>query len=210
MVQQIGNRLVRNIGNNKTVVTETLNGQTFTNVLENGKTCVERVAENVKNQVGNKTVFTRAKVTRYFDEFGGFEKEITDRVYKDNIFLGTRNRLYAPAKSSKRPYTSIKETPEKYVKRDFGINGITEKIIIFDEKTMSCSDSAKIDCNNKGLPMPIGLSHVDAANKSIKEMRIMHFNQNPHLPYQDKLAGLKHLDSCMPETPTLNDLHKYL
>lgn len=87
-IVQIGARLVRQFGEGKNlrkVVTETLNGKTFTKVMDSeGALIVERAKQIQKAKVDNNNVNTITKITRRISRepqnYTYVTKEITDRV----------------------------------------------------------------------------------------------------------------------------------
>ena len=93
-VSQIGTRLVRQFDeggkNCKIVLSETLNGKTFTKVLDsNGNTILDRVKKIDRYNVGNKKVSTITKVSQGADS--PLKKQVTDRVYNaESGLLGIR------------------------------------------------------------------------------------------------------------------------
>ena len=242
---RIGNQLVRSFEKNGIkVFTETVDGKTFTSVLDNtGNVIRERVSRNSASEVGDKLVLTRNKVDRSkkceLDVYGkkkiieNIDKTTTDRVYRNNVFLGQREVGYRNRTDDKlikiysfktipnpnhgifREFTkdgiySFKTipNPNRGIFRDFSEDGICFGSYFLENN----KDVAHVHCNNLGLPIPqsFGGFTFPARNKSIKEMQAMHLAKAPHLPYQAPGARMAHLDKRVADTPTLNNLDMYL
>ena len=101
MTMQIGSRLVRNFGENGIkVVTESLNGKTYTKVFNRCNNIIkERVTQNEAKQIGDNFVRTRTKIEKAMDDecediVYGISKTVEDRVYQGDQFLGRRLQRY--------------------------------------------------------------------------------------------------------------------
>ena len=203
MVLQIGARLVRPLSYGGQIITEALNGKTYTKILnEAGEVIRQRVTQNSSAMVGDKLVRTRVKINQSNDL--PVYKTITDRVYRDGNYLGKRKNRYTIDKTG----VAFKEISRKelangqYVRNDFRKNGRREFI--------GKGFGYWIECNNKGLPMPRSLGSYQCTDKSIKEMQAMHFEKAPHLSYQVPEARMAHLDARTAETPTLSYLDTFI
>ena len=204
MVLQIGARLVRPLSYGGQIITEALNGKTYTKILnEAGEVIRQRVTQNSSAMVGDKLVRTRVKINQSNDL--PVYKTITDRVYRDGNYLGKRRNRYTIDKTGVvfKEDSMKKLADGRYVYNDFSKIGKREYI---DKNGLG----SWIDCNNKGLPVPQSLSYEQCADKSIKEMQAMHFEKAPHLPYQAPEARMAHLDARTAETPTLSNLDTFI
>jgi len=225
-IVQIGARLIRSFGsgeNLRKIVTETVNGKTFTRVLDkDGKIVKERVKQIVRNQqVGNKKVNTVTKVTEGSKEYIGHpydytEKLIYDRVYnKDGEFLGSRAVFRDPyyktavLKNHVGGNSFLKNFPNtasgfRVVKKQIGVPAGEAPI---DEM---CGVT-RVYYNNKGLPMPqwSGTGN-DFRGMSLKAMKDRHLKKHPELPYAPEGMGLDFLNNRTEGLAAMNDLDKFI
>ena len=211
-VPQIGTRLVRQFDeggkNCKIVLSETLNGKTFTKVLDsNGNTILDRVKKIDRYDVGNKKVSTITKVSQGADS--PLKKQVTDRVYNaESGLLGIRRTDFADIgkdcnKLVKQFVTKRSIAGNIEIRKKFSPGGTTHgrtfinnfyKLTLFH--------------NNKGLPMPKGASPMYMTNKKLADMRRWHLEHNPENPYAPSEFRLGYLNKPG-VLETLNNLDKF-
>ena len=212
-ILQVGARLVRRFGEGKnlrTVVTETLNGKTFTKVLDsNGNTVLDRVKKIDRYDVGNKKVSTITKVSK--DE-ALLTRQVTDRVYDgESRLLGTRRTDFKDlgddhvAKFVKTSTTKSSVAENRSIRKCFDIdNGLTIERGIFTEV-----GSNYLYHNNKGLPAPWGVTPANVENMKLAEMRRWHLEHKPDRAYAPAEFRLGYLDKQDEVLGTIHDLDKF-
>ena len=193
-VQQIGTRLVRCFGNGdnlKKVVTEVVDGKTFTNVFDAKGTLIkQRVKAFSEEMVGDKLVKTKTTVTDI--QGGDLFKKITDSVYKikDKVknFVGGRSTKYVA--DGEDFIDCIKDTSDRYFNRTrlYDRTSYRNGLRLTRGKPQSY-----VGYNNKGLPKPDELLSMKAKDMSLKEMREWHLKNHPQRPYTD-YPGYEFLD----------------
>ena len=211
-IVQIGARLVRQFGEGKslkTVVTETLNGKTFTKVLDsNGNTIFDRAKKIDRYEVGNKKVSTITKVS---DKSGHvLQKTVTDRVYNaESGLLGTRRTYFFDTVDD---YTFVKRHTKKSsvaenrsIMKSFDIsNGLTTERVLFTKDHSNC-----LYHNNKGLPAPWGVTPANVENMKLAEMRRWHLEHKPDRAYAPAEFRLGYLDKQDEVLGPIHDLDKF-
>ena len=208
-IVQIGARLVRQFGEGKNlrkVVTETLNGKTFTKVLDsNGNTILDRAKKIDRYEVGNKKVSTITKVS---DEPGHvLKKTVTDRVYNaESGLLGVRRTDFFDTGDDytgfvKRYATKRSIAGNRAIAKRFD-DGIAGGRMVFPEKLV-------LHHNNKGLPMPKSTTPANFEGMSLAEMRRWNVLNNPDKPYAPAEFGLGYLDKQDDVLGTIHDLDKF-
>ena len=208
-IVQIGARLVRQFGEGKNlrkVVTETLNGKTFTKVLDsNGNTILDRAKKIDRYEVGNKKVSTITKVS---DEPGHvLKKTVTDRVYNaESGLLGVRRTDFFDTGDDytgfvKRYATKRSIAGNRAIAKRFD-DGIAVGRMVFPEKFM-------LQHNNKGLPMPKGGNPAYFKDMSLAEMRRWNMLNRPDRAYAPAEFRLGYLDKQDEVLGTINDLDKF-
>ncbi len=213
-ILQIGARLVRKFGEGKNlrkVVTETLNGKTFTKVLDsNGNTILDRAKKIDRYEVGNKKVSTITKVS---DEPGHvLKKTVTDRVYNaESGLLGTRRTDFVDlgddhvTKFVKTSVTKSSVAENRSIVKSFDIdNGLTRERVCFTE-----DHSNHLYHNNKGLPIPAGGHPEYFQDMSLAEMRrwnVLHNSDQAYAPAKFRLGYLDKQDEVL---GTIHDLDKF-
>ncbi len=232
VVEIIGNRLVKTIRNGDTVrkvVTEVVDGKTFTKVLDkDGHKLVSRAKKLSTATVGDKQVNTIEKVTM---QNGELQRDTFDRVYKDGELVGRRATREIHEGDEFVKYTSVKSTGNgDALAKTFAINTgkVVEKVLNPYNKVIShpdelfakgyggcwSSSNGSIKYNHKGFPLsnPLywsGLADVNTANLSA--LRNLHVDIAPDQPYAHT-SGLKldFLNNRQPGDNTLNNLDKFL
>lgn len=210
-ILQVGARLVRRFGEGKnlrTVVTETLNGKTFTKVLDsNGNTILDRVKKIDRYKVGNKKVSTITKISSY--DSNGLTKQVTDRVYDGGArLLGTRRTDFNAFITKENYYDFVKwNTIKRSIAGNRAIakrfdDGIAGGRMVFPEKLV-------LHHNNKGLPMPKSTTPANFEGMSLAEMRRWNVLNNPDKPYAPAEFGLGYLDKQDDVLGTIHDLDKF-
>ena len=210
-ILQIGARLVRKFGEGKnlrTVVTETLNGKTFTKVLDsNGNTILDRVKKIDRYKVGNKKVSTITKISSY--DSNDLTKQVTDRVYDGGArLLGTRRTDFNAFITKENYYDFVKwNTIKRSIAGNRAIakrfdDGIAVGRMVFPEKFM-------LQHNNKGLPMPKGGNPAYFKDMSLAEMRRWNMLNRPDRAYAPAEFRLGYLDKQDEVLGTINDLDKF-
>ena len=217
-IVQIGARLVRQFGEGKNlrkVVTETLNGKTFTKVLDsNGNTILDRAKKIDRYEVGNKKVSTITKVSQKPES--PRTKQVTDRVYdgESRLLLGKRvTNFRADINKKENCYGFVKRSTTKShilndigIKKDFNGDGIAEsRTIVID----GFYPVRSLHHNNKGLPMPKGGNPGYFEDMSLAEMRRWNVLNNPDKPYAPAEFRLGYLDKQDEVLGTIHDLDKF-
>ena len=208
-IVQIGARLVRQFGEGKNlrkVVTETLNGKTFTKVLDsNGNTILGRAKKIDRYEVGNKKVSTITKVS---DEPGhALKKTVTDRVYNaESGLLGVRRTVFFDIGDEivKTSTTKSSVAENRAIKKSFDGYGITTQRGLFTEV-----GSKYLYHNNKGLPVPWGVTPANMENMKLAEMRRWHLEHKPDRAYAPAEFRLGYLDKQDEVLGTIHDLDKF-
>ncbi len=211
-IVQIGARLVRRFGegkNLKTVVTETLNGKTFTRVLNsNGNTILDRAKKIDRYEVGNKKVSTITKVST--DE-AALTRQVTDRVYDgESRLLGTRRTDFRDlgdhvTKFVKTSVTKSSVAENRAIRKSFDTdNGLTIHRVFFTE-----DHSNYLYHNNKGLPIPRGATPAYLEDRSLADMRHWNVLNNPDKPYADEAFRLGYLDKQDDVLGTIHNLDQF-
>ena len=224
-ITKIGARFVKRINqgsNSKQIVTETLNGKTYTRVIENGRIIHDRVKQITRSTVGNKKVNTITKVSMFphDKEQPLIGKAVYDRVYSENgSLLGVRQVISNNVSSD--------QTLTRKIVAKQGNDGIMTYKFYCDEGRRVDSKAAnqhyvvnqyvnpnptaaRILYKKKGLPMPNG--YKGAKNLSLKEMRNWHFENSPEQPYAPSGLKLEFLDNRGGDgtLSTMNSLDKYI
>ena len=207
-ILQIGARLVRKFGEGKslkTVVTETLNGKTFTKVLDsNGNTVLDRVKKIDRYDVGNKKVSTITKVSK--DE-ALLTRQVTDRVYDgESKLLGIRKTDFRDIGDDfvKTSTTKSSVAENRAIKKSFDGDGITTQRGLFTEV-----GSKYLYHNNKGLPAPWGVTPANMEDMKLAEMRRWHLEHKPDRAYAPAEFRLGYLDKQDEVLGTINNLDKF-
>ena len=212
-IVQIGARLVRRFGegkNLKTVVTETLNGKTFTRVLDiHGNTILDRAKKIDRYDVGNKKVSTITKVSK--DE-AALTRQVTDRVYDgESRLLGTRRTDFRDfgvdhvTKFVKISATKSSVAENRAIKKSFNAdNGLTIHRVFFTE-----DHSNYLYHNNKGLPIPRGITPEYMDDRSLADMRRWNVLNNPDKPYAPAEFRLGYLDKQDDVLGTIHNLDQF-
>ena len=213
-IVQIGARLVRRFGegkNLKKVVTETLNGKTFTRVLDiHGNTILDRAKKIDRYDVGNKKVSTITKVSKKSPDW--LTKRITDRVYDgESKLLGTRRTDFKDlgddyvTKFVKTSATKSSVAENRAIRKSFDTdNGLTIHRVFFTE-----DHSNYLYHNNKGLPIPRGTTLANMEDMSLAEMRRWHVLNNPDKPYAPAEFRLGYLDKQDDVLGTIHNLDQF-
>lgn len=219
-VVQIGARLVRAFGKGKNlrkVVTEAVNGKTYTRVLDaEGNILRNRLKMIERTNVGNKKVSTITKVDEIpGKKLGAIKKTTYDRVYSsEGALLGSRCKFEE----------QIGEKFQKVAVSKQGNSPLREKKRYFREKLFqkfafselpgrnhgTWFSSAEVKYNRKGLPCPKGLHFAN--DMSLKQMRDWHFAHHPERPYAHPDLKLGFLDNRAGDNTLglMNDLDKYI
>ncbi len=207
-IVQIGARLVRQFGEGKNlrkVVTETLNGKTFTKVLDSdGNTILDRAKKIDRYEVGNKKVSTITKVS---DEPGhGLKKTVTDRVYNaESGLLGIRKTDFREIDGFVKTSTTKSSVAEnRAIKKSFDVDGITIQRVLFTKDHSNC-----LYHNNKGLPAPWGVTPANMENMKLAEMRCWHLEHKPDRAYAPAEFRLGYLDKQDEVLGPIHDLDKF-
>ncbi len=209
---QIGARLVRNFGegkNLKTVITETLNGKTFTKVLNSdGNPIKDRAKKIDRYNVGNKKVSTITKVSKAPDF--PLEKQVTDRVYNaESGLLGIRRTDFADIRDDctklvKQAVTKSSIAGNIEIRKRFYSNGIAKgRAFINNFYRLNLLH------NNKGLPMPKDANSMDMHGMKLADMRHWHLEHNPESPYAPPEFRLGYLNKQGEVFGTINDLDRF-
>ena len=213
-IVQIGARLVRKFGEGKNlrkVVTETLNGKTFTKVLDsNGNTILDRAKKIDRYEVGNKKVSTITKVS---DELGHvLKKTVTDRVYNaESGLLGVRRTDFFDTGDDytgfvKRYATKRSIAGNRGIKKEFDNDGIAKSRTMIKDGIYYWSG---LNHNNKGLPIPTGEDPAYFKDMSLAEMRRWHLEHKPDRAYAPAEFRLGYLDKQDEVLGTIHDLDKF-
>ena len=212
-IVQIGARLVRRFGegpNLKTVVTETLNGKTFTRVLDiHGNTILDRAKKIDRYEVGNKKVSTITKVSR--DE-AALTRQVTDRVYDgESRLLGTRRTDFRDlgddyvTKFVKTTVTKSSVAENGAIRKSFDTdNGLTIQRVFFTKDY-----SNYLYHNNKGLPIPRGATPAYLEDRSLADMRRWNVLNNPDKSYAPAEFRLGYLDKQDDVLGTIHNLDQF-
>ena len=213
-IVQIGARLVRRFGegpNLKTVVTETLNGKTFTRVLNsNGNTILDRAKKIDRYDVGNKKVSTITKVSE--KPGSPRTKQVTDRVYDgESRLLGIRRTDFNDIGNDYTEFAKVSVTKSpiaenRAIKKDFDGDGIAKSRTILIEGFYPL-DSLRH--NNKGLPMPKGGNPGYFEDMSLAEMRRWNVLNNPDKSYAPAEFRLGYLDKQDDVLGTIHNLDQF-
>lgn len=161
-VASFGQKLFRTFGKGvktRHIITETINGKTFTRVLDaEGKVRYNRIKTIKRFEVGDKRITSCTKdfnthtstVDRVVDHNGNYlgNREVVIRGVEKDVF-----------KSVAGNYTTNKEV----------ICGITNKKYCFD-KDKVLFENCKVEYNNLGLPVPKELKYYKCEGKSLQEM----------------------------------------
>ena len=222
----IGTRLCREFAKDgKTVVTEMIDGKTFTNVVDQlGNTIYRRVKKIERYNVGDKTVITKTCIGNK-DPKDSIIKRITDRVYNQNDeFLGARSCV-EEIKTRSNGYTGYKHTYKQSVNDtcrffkyfDPQSGKVTKKVSFYSRPGSSKLDNTSpvitVDYNSKGLPYPQSVNFKDKTslnNSTLAGMRGWHLSQHPELPYAQPGSKLEHVDKREIVLPKINYLDEYL
>ena len=213
-IVQIGARLVRQFGEGKNlrkVVTETLNGKTFTKVLDsNGNTIFDRAKKIDRYEVGNKKVSTITKVS---DKSGHvLQKTVTDRVYNaESGLLGVRRTDFFDTGDDytgfvKRYATKRSIAGNRGIDKEFDNDGIAKSRTMIKDGIYYCSG---LNHNNKGLPIPTGEDPAYFKDMSLAEMRRWHLEHTPDRAYAPAEFRLGYLDKQDEVLGTIHDLDKF-
>ena len=213
-IVQIGARLVRQFGegnNLRKVVTETLNGKTFTKVLDsNGNTIFDRAKKIDRYEVGNKKVSTITKVS---DKSGHvLQKTVTDRVYNaESGLLGVRRTDFFDTGDDytgfvKRYATKRSIAGNRGIRKEFDNDGIAKSRIMLKDGIYYWSG---LNHNNKGLPIPSGENPAYFKDMSLAEMRRWHLEHKPDRAYAPAEFRLGYLDKQDEVLGTIHDLDKF-
>ena len=212
MVMQIGNRLIKTFGegkNLKRIVTEVFDGKIFTNVYDvsNGDKLIRsRVKVFSESNVNGKIIKTKTSVT---EVPGVIYKDVRDRVYKEcfdgNKFLGYRScRSYDEHK-----FKTLSSPNSNFVSKTCYEDGRRNSRNYHKER--SGPATVTVDYNKKGLPYPTSCSsHDELADASLKDMRIWHINNRPHLRYMPLELNMGSLDDASSLGLKLNNLDALL
>ena len=210
-IVQIGARLVRQFGEGKNlrkVVTETLNGKTFTKVLDsNGNTILDRAKKIDRYEVGNKKVSTITKVS---DELGHvLKKTVTDRVYNaESGLLGVRRTNFSDIGDGYTEFEKIasyKWSENRSIAKSFN-DGIAIGRKVTENKYFNYLTLLH---NDKGLPMPTGGNPADFKGMSLAGMRrwnVLHNSDQAYAPAEFRLGYLDKQDEVL---GTIHDLDKF-
>ena len=213
-IVQIGARLVRQFGEGKNlrkVVTETLNGKTFTKVLDsNGNTILDRAKKIDRYEVGNKKVSTITKVS---DEPGHvLKKTVTDRVYNaESGLLGVRRTDFSDIGDDytgfvKRYAKKRSIAGNRGIDKEFDNDGIAKSRTMIKDGIYYWSG---LNHNNKGLPIPTGGNPAYFKDMSLAEMRrwnVLHNSDQAYAPAEFRLGYLDKQDEVL---GTIHDLDKF-
>ena len=214
MVTQIANRLVRMFGqgaNLKKVVTEVVDGKTFTTVFDNeGSKIATRVKAFADEVVGDKLVKTKKNVVQQRD--CAPEKYIIDRVYSiaddTKTLIGERRTNYKTADG-----TLIK-TGKGFVNKDSGKSVYTyyrDNGTRFEKDYWSGDVyDGYIHMNRLGLPYPKGRMVNELVESPLSDMRIHHFNNKPGEKYLPDWCNMPSLDDVSGLGVKLNYLDNLL
>ena len=210
-IVQIGARLVRQFGEGKNlrkVVTETLNGKTFTKVLDsNGNTILDRAKKIDRYEVGNKKVSTITKVS---DKPGHvLKKTVTDRVYNaESGLLGIRRTNFSDIGDDHTEFEKIasyKWSENRSIAKSFN-DGIAIGRKVTENKYFNY---LTLRHNNKGLPIPTGGNPAYFKDMSLAEMRrwnVLHNSDQAYAPAEFRLGYLDKQDEVL---GTIHDLDKF-
>lgn len=214
-IMTIGSRLVRAFGEGKNlrkVVTECVNGKTYTRVLDTqGHTLKNRFKMIERTNVGNKKVSTITKVNEYPDIGDGLIKKTTyNRVYNsEGALFGSRWKFEELVGNNFKKVAVSKQGTSYSRQLKYYDNGL------LDSKHGAHSfpgsnhsqffSSACVKYNKKGLPCPKGLSPNN--DMSLKEMKDWHFANCPERPYAHPALNLGFLDE---RGVILSNLDKYI
>lgn len=215
-IMTIGSRLVRVFGegeNLRKVVTECVNGKTYTRVLDvQGNILKHRLKVIERTNVGNKKVSTIIKVN---ENVKSFIKTTYDRVYNsEGSLLGSRCTF----EGKPNGYTHLEKVAStkqgtgisRQIKFFWKDNVIYKSMYKASPGSMHIKDSssARVYYNQKGLPCPVGLDPHN--NMSLKEMKDWHFANNPERYYAHPDLNLGFLDERGADNLMLNSLDKYI
>lgn len=232
-VQVLGTRLVRTFGSGERlrhVVSETVNGKTYTKVLDNaGKVIRDRVKSFSQASVGDKFVKTRTTV---ISSYGDLKKEIYDRVYSSDSkeLLGMRETV-CDLHPDGTIYDFIVDKQARNTgryRKYFDSNGrvYTKGHITFWDNN-SCKNQefslgsqsislggpvGRINYTKRGLPLSVEVAALDTDlcnNKSLKELTALHREIAPHKPYSEGV-NLGFLDNNISQSHNLSNLDLFL
>ena len=179
-----GQKLFRSFGKGvktRYVITETMNGKTYTRVLNaEGNILENRIKAIERFTVGDKKIVSSTK------EFASGTRHTVDRVVDSNgNYLGRRE---------------VKDYgDQKYVFKFTADNSGTEKEVydgITHRKSVYGKDNefiGKLEYNNKGLPIPRGVKSFDSGDASLQEMLKMAGDEGKIYGYYPEWSKLDHI-----------------
>jgi len=220
-ITQIGARLIRSFGsgeNLRKIVTETVNGKTYTRVLDkDGNIVKERVKQIVRNQqVGNKKVNTVTKIISRPESSP--HKLVYDRVYSaEGEFLGSRATMFNIFSDGIEKDAVLKNRVggNSFLKWFASGGKVASKVGGCPAGARPRTDigyNCSVHYNDKGLPVPQWKNDVpeDVKGMSLKEMRDLHLKTHPEVFYAAPGSGLEFLDKPTEGLATMNDLDKFI
>lgn len=180
-----GQKLFRSFGkgvDTRHVITETIDGKTYTRVLKaEGKVLENRIKTIERFAVGNK------KVVRSTKEFMNGTRHTDDRVLDSNgNYLGHREVVDYGNQKNIFKFTADNSGTQKEIS-----DGITHKKSVYDKDEEYIDSFSKY--NNKGLPIPRGVGLFDSRDKSLQEMLRMAGDDARYYGYFDSWTKLEHI-----------------
>lgn len=226
MTIQVGSKLVRSLPEGRTAVVENIGkGQTLTKILDQKNNVVIERLKVIKDaeKVGDKSVIHTDRVISFGDDV---VKSAVDRVYKDDVYIGSREMLTYPGRRGKIKIIDVVDT-----KNDVSLYGtfkthygdglhrlyecmkphnMFRHMNLYRNRTDLAASPLERRFNNLGLQqpdnkmklidkLPVDVENLD--NMSIKEMRQA---LQEHLP-ADKYTnwpGMSSLDERVTEETT--------
>ena len=215
MVTQIANRLVRTFGsgaNLKKIVTEVIDGKTFTTVFDKeGSKIRTRVKAFADEVVGDKLVKTKKNVVQQRDCEP--EKYIIDRVYSiaddTKTLIGKRRTAYSTVDGTliKTGKGVVNKDSGKEVYTYYGDNGTRLRKDYYSDGLLH---DGYIQMNSLGLPYPNGRVVDELFESPLSDMRIHHFNNKPGEKYLPDWCNMPSLDDVSGLGVKLNYLDNLL
>lgn len=236
-VQTIGTRIARTFGSGKNlkhVVSEVVNGKTYTKVLDgNGNVIKNRVKAFSSANVGDKFVRTRTSIIQ--DADNKISKEVYDRVYGGEYcddLLGMRKTTYHTDEFGDLYKSSVDKqafNTHRYRKTFGEIGELTRSKSLLNTKkdipngvrleayTLGAQGGkdyhiSTIRYSNKGLPLSEEVRVLDYnkyKDKSLRELCALHREVAPHKPYAT-YVNLGFLDNNVAHSQNLNNLDRFI
>lgn len=222
-ITTIGQRFVRSFGkgeNSVKVVSECVNGKTYTRVLDkDGKVLQNCLKMTERTNVGNKKVSTITKV-KEFPQDHFVRKTTYNRVYNSEGDLQGIRYIAEVAVDDdnlqksfviKQGATGLRQMKSYWAGGDMEgkmCEKVARELPLGRLPKYFHSGDSSLSYNNKGLPCPRGLEPYN--NMSLKEMKDWHFANHPERHYAHPDLNLGFLDERGADNAMLNNLDKYI